>query len=62
MTLDLKELKPIDTRQAIEEAHANLFVALHYGLLNGRPTEAIDREHVEKACAILDLIRKANPL
>ena len=56
------DLKPINTRQAIEDAHADLFIALRYGLTIGHPTDALDREHVEKACAILDLIRKANPL
>jgi hypothetical protein len=61
-TMKLSELKTIDTRQAIEDAHANLFTALRYGLVVGNPTDAIDREHVEKSCAILDLIRKANPL
>jgi len=60
--MDLSQLRPIDTRQAIEDAHANLSVALRYGLTIGRATDAIDREHVAQACAVLNLIRKANPL
>jgi len=52
--MDLSQLRPIDARQAIEDAHANLSVALRYGLTIGRATDAIDREHVAQACAVLN--------
>jgi hypothetical protein len=52
-------LKDISALSALADAKAELEVALRHGLIVGQPTHVIDREHIEKAAAILKLIVEA---
>jgi hypothetical protein len=55
----IEALKDIPVEDAIAEAKMELEGALRYGLVVGEATHVIDREHVEKALAIIKLIDKA---
>lgn len=55
----MTNLMAITPHAALRDASSELYAALRYGLIVGEPTHVIDREHVEKAHAIIKLLLEA---
>lgn len=53
------ELQPITARQALDDAHAHLDVALRYSADLGLPMGELEIEHLRQALAILTLLRNS---